>query len=53
MLELQTTNHILMVRPANFGFNEETAESNAFQTNDTSKTPQKQLSNKSPEFYLA
>jgi hypothetical protein len=34
----QTTNHILMVRPANFGFNEETAESNAFQTNDTSKT---------------
>jgi hypothetical protein len=34
----QTTNHILMVRPANFGFNEETAESNAFQINDTSKT---------------
>ena len=32
----QTTNHILMVRPANFGFNEQTAESNAFQTNDTS-----------------
>ena len=32
----QTTNHILMVRPANFGFNEETAESNAFQTNDHS-----------------
>jgi hypothetical protein len=26
----------MMVRPANFGFNEETAESNAFQTNDTS-----------------
>ena len=38
MQELQTTNHILMVRPANFGFNEETAESNAFQTKDTSKT---------------
>ena len=34
----QTSNHILMVRPANFGFNEETAESNAFQTNDTSKS---------------
>lgn len=30
----QTTSHILMVRPANFGFNEETAASNAFQTND-------------------
>lgn len=30
----QTTSHILMVRPANFGFNEETAASNAFQVND-------------------
>jgi hypothetical protein len=38
MQEQQTTNHILMVRPANFGFNEQTAESNAFQTNDTSKS---------------
>jgi len=28
----QTTNNILMIRPANFGFNEETAESNAFQS---------------------
>jgi hypothetical protein len=36
---MQTTNHILMVRPANFGFNEQTAESNAFQTNDTSLSP--------------
>jgi hypothetical protein len=27
----QTTRHILMIRPANFGFNEETAASNAFQ----------------------
>lgn len=32
----QTTNHILMVRPANFGFNEETAANNAFQNNDQS-----------------
>lgn len=32
----QTTHQILMVRPANFGYNEETAESNAFQTNDES-----------------
>ena len=27
----QTTNHLLMVRPAHFAFNEETAGSNAFQ----------------------
>ncbi len=32
----QITDTILMVRPANFGFNEETAVNNAFQTNDTS-----------------
>lgn len=32
----QTTSRILMVRPAHFGFNEETAESNAFQTLDKS-----------------
>jgi hypothetical protein len=36
----QTTRHILMVRPANFGFNEETAPSNAFQSRDTRLTPQ-------------
>lgn len=36
--EQQITSFILMVRPANFGFNEQTAESNAFQTNDTSKS---------------
>jgi hypothetical protein len=34
----QTTNHILMVRPAHFGYNEQTAESNAFQTRDAKKT---------------
>lgn len=33
-----TTSHILMVRPAHFCFNEETAASNAFQSNDTSRT---------------
>ncbi|MFK7949517.1 MAG: citrulline utilization hydrolase CtlX [Saprospiraceae bacterium] len=32
----QTTSTILMVRPANFGFNAQTAVSNAFQHNDTS-----------------
>jgi hypothetical protein len=30
----QTTSHILMVRPANFAFNEETAANNAFQSRD-------------------
>ncbi|MFK7807701.1 MAG: citrulline utilization hydrolase CtlX [Saprospiraceae bacterium] len=32
MKSRQITDHVLMVRPANFGFNSETAESNAFQT---------------------
>lgn len=31
----QTTSNILMIRPASFGFNEQTAESNAFQQNST------------------
>lgn len=35
----QTTPNILMVRPAHFGFNEETAASNAFQQNDGELTP--------------
>ena len=34
----QNTNHILMVRPANFGYNEQTAANNAFQVNDTSRS---------------
>jgi hypothetical protein len=37
MKEAQSTNHILMVRPVNFGFNEETAASNAFQNRDAEK----------------
>ncbi len=36
----QTTNHILMVRPAHFGFNEQTASSNAFQQQDDSISPE-------------
>ena len=32
----QITDTVLMVRPAHFGFNPETAENNAFQVNDTS-----------------
>jgi hypothetical protein len=38
MMKQQTTSTILMVRPANFGFNTETAASNAFQTDDKSLT---------------
>lgn len=38
--DTQTTAHILMVRPANFGYNEQTAESNAFQTADTAVSKQ-------------
>ncbi len=34
----QTAATIMMVRPARFGFNEQTADNNAFQTNDTSRT---------------
>jgi hypothetical protein len=33
---MQCTSHILMIRPAKFGFNPETAASNAFQSSDTS-----------------
>jgi len=31
---MQSTSHLLMIRPVNFGYNEETAESNAFQNKD-------------------
>lgn len=33
----QLTNHILMIRPAHFGFNEETAKNNAFQSQEAIK----------------
>jgi len=36
----QTTRHILMVRPANFGFNPETAANNAFQQQDGQRSVQ-------------
>jgi hypothetical protein len=45
---LQTTSNILMVRPANFGYNEQTAENNAFQTLDPSLDHQ-QISKKAIE----
>ncbi|MDQ3142680.1 MAG: arginine deiminase-related protein [Bacteroidota bacterium] len=37
-MPLQLTNTILMIRPANFGFNSETAVNNAFQKNNDSMT---------------
>jgi hypothetical protein len=37
----QITSHILMVRPYQFGFNEETAADNAFQKNDQSLSEEK------------
>ncbi len=33
-MKIQTTDTVLMVRPAHFGFNQETATNNAFQVND-------------------
>lgn len=41
---MQTTSHILMIRPVNFGFNTETAVNNAFQVaSDTTDVQQKSL----------
>jgi len=50
MIKTQTTPNILMVRPASFGFNEETAENNAFQVNDQSLSPQEIKSKAIAEF---
>jgi hypothetical protein len=36
---MQSTSNILMIRPVGFGFNEQTAESNAFQTRDANQQP--------------
>jgi hypothetical protein len=49
-MRLQTTPHILMVRPANFAFNEETATNNAFQRKDERFTPPEIQSNAIAEF---
>ncbi len=38
-MRIQNTRHILMVRPANFAFNEETAANNAFQSRDLRLSP--------------
>ena len=43
---LQLTNHILMIRPSNFGYNAETAQNNAFQTAPETKADGKSISQK-------
>lgn len=48
MKEKQITNNIVMIRPANFGFNTETAGNNSFQSNDGSLTAG-QISSKAQE----
>jgi len=46
----QTTSHILMVRPAHFAFNEETAANNAFQSRDGALTAEQMRKNAVKEF---
>jgi len=46
----QTTSNILMIRPANFGFNEQTAANNSFQSKDESLTAQQIKENAIAEF---
>ncbi|MEO6758975.1 MAG: arginine deiminase-related protein [Saprospiraceae bacterium] len=46
----QTTDHILMVRPAHFAFNEETAANNAFQSRDNNLTPEQMRRQAMQEF---
>jgi len=42
MTNQQSTNHLLMIRPVSFGFNEQTAGSNAFQNRDGANDAQQQ-----------
>ncbi len=44
------TSNVMMVRPANFGFNEQTAKNNAFQINDTTKSKEEIKSRAIEEF---
>lgn len=44
----QLTDKVIMIRPANFGFNDETAESNTFQSNE-GKLSKKEISEKALE----
>ena len=50
MIRRQTTAHILMVRPAHFAFNEETAASNAFQSRDGKMTSEEMRAQAIQEF---
>ena len=50
MIRHQTTAHILMVRPAHFAFNEETAANNAFQSRDGKMTAEEMRSKAIQEF---
>ena len=50
MIRHQTTAHILMVRPAHFAFNEETAANNAFQSRDGKLTAEEMRSKAIQEF---
>jgi hypothetical protein len=50
MTQHQTTAHILMVRPANFAFNAETAENNAFQSRDNNMSAEEMRQNAIREF---
>ena len=45
-----TTDTIMMIRPANFGFNAETAENNAFQYNDRGESTQEIAAQARDEF---
>lgn len=46
----QTTDHVLMVRPAHFAFNEETAANNAFQSRDGRLDPEQMRQQAMQEF---
>lgn len=46
----QITNHVLMVRPAAFGYNEETADSNSFQREDESRSTEEVVRQAQKEF---
>jgi hypothetical protein len=50
MMKQHTTSNILMVRPAHFGFNIETASNNAFQTQDTAYSTQEIIEKAKVEF---
>src|SRR6056297_3306932 len=47
---MQTTNNLLMVRPAQFGYNEETAQNNAFQSSEGAEQTKQIAANARTEF---